>query len=256
MRGQLAAMKQAETDIWISKIQSIDTSHLRELRQIALLTLFVWSIATIASALSHYYLISPLLTWFAWYFPDVQLVNFDVTSPFSLLISLSMVTGFLVTLPWLCFFLWRFISPGLYEHERSFLRFSLVLLLCSTVILQIFSLGIVVPACLRFFIQFNQKYFGASIDIFSLISFIVTIQKGFLLCSLLPSVLAICLRLRLISLYTLEKWRGHFYILAFIVAMFLTPPDVISQTLMALSLIALFEITLYILQKKFSAVFV
>ena len=105
MRGQLVAMKQAEIDIWISKIQSIDSSHLRELRQIALLTLFVWSVATIASALSHYYLISPLLTWFAWYFPDVQLVNFDVTSPFSLLISLSMVTGFLVTLPWLCFFL-------------------------------------------------------------------------------------------------------------------------------------------------------
>lgn len=238
-------------DDLVSNLEKNEPSSYRNLTTLRLyvqLCLFLWLVSTIVVFLNHQTLISAILQLFSQSFQSWQVVSLDVTKPFSLLLSFSCFLGLLVISPVILVLTWKFITPGLYEHERRQLWLHLCVTLLSIIVLQAFSLLFVVPKALKFFLEFNQVYVGPIVDVFSLIDFITTIQKGFFICSLLPPALSLLLRFKVLSLYTVEKGRKWFYVGSFIVAMLLTPPDVISQCLMALPLIALFELTLVFLK--------
>lgn len=211
----------------------------------------VWLFLSFLIFINYQLILDFFVNYFSSNFDTVQVVSLEVTKPFTLLLSGSFFLSFVLVLPIVLFYFWRFVIPGLYPHEVQVLKLHLVLTLASVVLFQFFSLFVVAPTALSFFLHFNQLYLGNMVDIISLTSFVLSIQKGFFICSLLPAVLSLLLRFRLLSLYTVEKSRRWFYLASFVIAMFLTPPDVISQCLMAMPLIFLFEGTIFILKYVF-----
>ena len=223
-------------------------SNLSLLRKYFYLCFVIWILLFFSVFFYHHIFLDFLVNYFSSNFDEVQLVSLEVTKPFSLLLSASLYFSFILVLPLILFYFWRFISPGLYPHEIKVFKNHLVLSLLSVTLFQFFSFYFVAPTALKFFLNFNQAYLGNMVDIFSLAYFVFSIQKGFFICSLLPVFLSILLRFRVLSLYVVEQSRRWFYIGAFILAMLLTPPDVISQCLMAIPLIFLFEGTILFLK--------
>ena len=246
-------MSVSPTDSIISENTSVESqnqfNNLSLLRRYFVIFFTIWLFLSGCIFFHHGQIIQGIISFLG---PNLtsgfKIISLDVTKPFSLLISASLFSSFIFLMPLLIYFSWKFVTPGLYHHEVTILKYHVIFLLLSIISLQLFSFFIVVPKALNFFLSFNIQYFGDMLDLFSLLQFILLIQKGFLICSLLPIVMSILLRFRFISLYAIERFRRWFYVGAFCVAMLLTPPDVISQCLMAIPLILLFELTIIFLK--------
>lgn len=251
-------MKEAEKNPQQSILKAVTNnteikrgSELKTLRSYAVFLTTLWLLFTglffyfhghLADVLKNFF--SPLLQEKNW-----SIINLQLTSAFSLLLSFSAFLGAIATLPFLLGLCWSFIHPGLYPHEKHTLALHLGITLLLVVVIQLFSFLFVIPSALNFFLGFHEQFFDKILDFQSLLGFILSIQKGFFLCSLLPVALSCLLRLKILSLHQIHQSRRIFYLLAFIIGMLLTPPDVLSQCLLAFTLIALFEGTIFSLTR-------
>ena len=229
--------------------QAQSSNCLLELRNIFFKYIILSLALSLVFLFYHHRIIECILFLLKTQFYDLKLVNFEVTRPFSLVLSLVFFLSLLILMPFFLYSLWSFIAPGLYAREKKILRFHLLFTFSCIVLLQLFSCFIVVPAALKFFLAFNGQYFEQTLTLLSLIDFMMVMQKGFFLCSCLPPLLSLLLHFQMISFYRVQRARPYLYVLCFTLAMLLTPPDVISQVLMAIPLIGLFELTLWILKR-------
>ena len=173
------------------------------------------------------------------------LIATNVISPFIVPLKITMMAAFLVALPVVLYQVWAFVAPGLYSHEK---KLVLPLVVSSTVL---FIAG--VAFCYYFvfgqvfaFIQgFAPKSITAAPDIEAYLSFVLTMFIAFGATFEVPVAVVVLARMGLVTVAKLKEWRGYFWVLAFIVAAVITPPDVVSQLALAIPMCLLYEVGIW-----------
>lgn len=165
----------------------------------------------------------------------------QVASPFLTPFKTSMFVAVFLAMPVILYQAWRFVAPGLYRKEK---RFAFPLLLSSIVLFYTgvaFAYFVVFPLMFAFFAAVSPEGVTMMTDISSYLDFILTIFFAFGLAFEVPIATVMLVWSRLVSLETLGKARAYVFLGAFVMGMLLTPPDAISQTLLAVPVYLLYE---------------
>lgn len=217
-------------------------SHLLELRDRLLRAL----VATLVIALPCLYFANDIFTWLsaplrAQLPPGTALIATSVVAPFMTPFKLALLAAVFLAMPVILYQVWAFIAPGLYRHER---RFALPLFVSSVVLFYCgtaFAYFAVFPLIFRFFVLTTPAGVQMMTDMTQYMDFSVMLFFAFGLAFEIPVATVLLVRTGLVRLETLTKNRGYVLLAIFIVAAFLTPPDPVSQTMMALPMYALYE---------------
>ena len=170
-----------------------------------------------------------------------QLIAVEVASPFFAPIKLAFFVAVVVAMPWLLYQLWAFVAPGLYQRER---RLAMPLLASA---LFLFSAGcafayfLVLPAVFGFLASVTPAGVAMMTDINAYLDFVLVIFLAFGASFELPVALVILVLLGWVTPKQLREWRGYAIVGIFVVAAVITPPDVISQLLLAIPMVVLYE---------------
>ena len=180
-----------------------------------------------------------------------KLIAVGVASPFLIPFKLALLVAFLLTLPYAFYQLWGFIAPGLYQHEKRLITPLLVSSVALFYIGMAFAYFVVIPMIARAAVAFAPNNVNPTPDIAEYLDFSVAMFLAFGLSFETPVATILLIGMGVVSVDTLTKARPYIIVGAFVVAMFLTPPDVVSQILMAVPIWLLFELGL-VLSKLFS----
>jgi sec-independent protein translocase protein TatC len=168
----------------------------------------------------------------------------DVTGTFFVPLKVTLMTAFLVALPYVLWQAWAFVAPGLYQHEK---RLALPVLISSCVFFLIgmaFAYFVVFPVAFTFFAAYAPAGVTMMTDIDKYLSFVLTMFIAFGLTFEVPVVVIVLVRMRVVSLEKLRAIRPYVIVGAFVVGAIFTPPDVVSQLLLAVPMWLLYELGL------------
>lgn len=175
-----------------------------------------------------------------------QLVSLDITSTFTVPMKLALISACVVTAPYGFFQLWSFAAPGLYSHEKK----TILPFLISSILLFyfgiVFNFLILAPMAITFFIKSAPHNVVIMTDMRYYLDFILTILFSGGLAFQVPVITLALIQFNLVTTTFLTHLRPYIIVLVFIVGMLLTPPDVVSQILLALPMWGLFELGLFI----------
>ena len=175
--------------------------------------------------------------------PDgAHLIAIEVASPFFAPLKLAFFTALVVTMPWLLYQAWAFVAPGLYKREK---KLALPLLVSAVLLFYAgcaFAFFVVLPAVFGFLTHVTPDGVAMMTDINAYLNFVLVIFLAFGISFQLPVALVILVLLGWVTPAQLREWRGYAIVGIFVVAAVLTPPDVVSQLLLALPMIALYEL--------------
>ncbi len=180
--------------------------------------------------------------------PDggATMIATDVASPFFTPIKLTLVTSVFVAVPMILHQVWGgFIAPGLYKHERKLimpLLFSSSLLFYAGVS---FAYFVVFPLVFGFFTSIAPEGVQVATDIASYLDFVLALFMAFGIAFEIPVAIILLCWTGATDPQTLKQKRPFIVVAAFVVGMMLTPPDIISQTLLAIPMCLLFEVGLF-----------
>ncbi|PSW19377.1 twin-arginine translocase subunit TatC [Photobacterium sanctipauli] len=169
----------------------------------------------------------------------------DVASPFFTPIKLTLVTSVFVAVPMILYQVWGFIAPGLYKHERKLimpLLFSSSLLFYAGVS---FAYFVVFPLVFGFFTSIAPDGVQVATDIASYLDFVLALFMAFGIAFEIPVAIILLCWTGATDPQSLRTKRPYIIVAAFVVGMMLTPPDIISQTLLAIPMCLLFEVGLF-----------
>ncbi|WP_427981904.1 twin-arginine translocase subunit TatC [Agarivorans sp.] len=217
--------------------------HLIELRKRLLLAL-AWLVLSFISLLwfandIYHYLATPLLKLLP---EGSSMIATDVAAPFFTPIKLTLFCAFAISIPMFIYQAWRFIAPGLKSQERKLFMPLLVsgsLLFYSGVA---FAYGVVLPAAFSFFTATTPQGVAMATDISSYLDFVLALFSAFGLAFEIPVVVFLLCKLGICEVSSLSQARPHVVVASFVLGMLLTPPDIISQTLLAIPMCLLFEL--------------
>jgi sec-independent protein translocase protein TatC len=214
-------------------------------RLIYCIALFFVILALLLPFSSHLYLCfaKPLLNQLP---VGSRLISTTVMAPVLIPIKFTVMLALFIMMPFILYQFWLFTAPALYVKERRLLW--LVLLLSSSLFYSgvLFSYQFIVPFLIGFFVKISPDYIQILPDISYYLDLVLQLLFGFGLIFEVPLLIIVAVASGFLALQTLVGWRRYFIVLAFIVAMLLTPPDVVSQILLALPLCLLFEIGIFI----------
>jgi len=171
-----------------------------------------------------------------------QLIAVEVASPFSAPLKLAFFAALMVTMPWLLYQAWAFVAPGLYAREK---RLAMPLLVSALALFYAgcaFAYFIVLPAVFAFLQKVTPAGVAMMTDINAYLDFVLVIFLAFGASFELPVALVILVLLGWVTPQQLREWRGYAIVGIFVVAAVITPPDVVSQLLLALPMVALYEV--------------
>lgn len=222
-------------------------SHLVELRNRLIYSIL--SVFAILGALLYFtspneiysYLAGPLLKQMP---SSSTMIATEVASPFFTPFKLTFVVAIFAAIPFILYQFWAFVAPGLYKHER---RLILPLLIASTFLFFLgaaFAYYIVFPLVFGFLTHTAPAGVAVMTDISHYLDFILAMLFAFGICFEVPIFTIVLVWTGLVSTATLSEQRPYVIVGAFIIGMFLTPPDAFSQTLLAVPMWLLFEIGL------------
>lgn len=169
----------------------------------------------------------------------------DVASPFFTPIKLTLVTSVFVAVPMILYQVWGFVAPGLYKHERKLimpLLFSSSLLFYGGVS---FAYFVVFPLVFSFFTSIAPEGVQVATDIASYLDFVLALFMAFGIAFEIPVAIILLCWTGATDPESLKQKRPYIFVAAFVVGMLLTPPDIISQTLLAIPMCLLFEVGLF-----------
>lgn len=179
--------------------------------------------------------------------PGTKPIFTDQAGAFFTLTKVAFLTAVLVSLPWLLYQAWAFVAPGLYEHEK---RFALPLIVSSVFFMLVgisFAYLFVLPAAYKFFISFSAQTGAETLqDLQKYWDFTLAIFFGFGLTFEVPVVQMLLVKLGMVTPQQLRDARRYVIVGAFVVAAVLTPPDVLSQFMLAIPLIILYELGIWL----------
>ncbi|KXI22787.1 Sec-independent protein translocase subunit TatC [Photobacterium sanguinicancri] len=174
-----------------------------------------------------------------------SMIATDVASPFFTPIKLTLVASVFVAVPMILYQVWGFIAPGLYKHERKLimpLLFSSSLLFYAGVS---FAYFVVFPLVFGFFTSIAPEGVQVATDISSYLDFILALFMAFGIAFEVPVAIILLCWTGATDPESLRQKRPYIVVGAFVVGMMLTPPDIISQTLLAVPMCILFEVGLF-----------
>jgi sec-independent protein translocase protein TatC len=169
----------------------------------------------------------------------------DVTGTFLVPLKVTLLAAFLVALPWVLWQVWAFVAPGLYKHEQ---RLAMPLIVSSVLFFFIgmaFAYFVVFPWIFAFFVGFTPAGVQMMTDIDKYLSFVLWMFVAFGVTFEIPVVLVVLVRLNVVPLVKLKQFRRYVIVGAFIVAAVITPPDVVSQLMLAVPMCLLYELGLF-----------
>jgi sec-independent protein translocase protein TatC len=170
-----------------------------------------------------------------------QLVATSVISPFMTPFKLSLFVALLLAIPYVLWQVWAFVAPGLYKHEK---RFAIPLVLSSIVLFYAgaaFAYSFVFPVMFDFFAKTTPVGVTMMTDISNYLDFVLTMIFAFGVAFEVPIAVVLLVISGVVSLEKLRGARGYVLIGIFVIAAFLTPPDAISQSIMAIPMYLLYE---------------
>jgi sec-independent protein translocase protein TatC len=170
----------------------------------------------------------------------------DVTGTFLVPLKVTLMAAFLLALPFVLYQAWAFVAPGLYQHEK---RLALPVIVSSCVFFALgmaFAYFVVFPIAFGFFAGYAPAGVQMMTDIDKYVSFVLTMFIAFGLTFETPVVVVVLVRLGVVSLEKLRAARPYVIVGAFVIGAVVTPPDVISQLLLAIPLWVLYEVGLFL----------
>jgi len=170
-----------------------------------------------------------------------QLIATNVMSPFTVPFKLSFFVAVFIAMPWVLYQVWAFVAPGLYRHEK---RFAVPLVVSSILLFYIgvlFAYFFVFPVMFAFFASTTPKGVAMMTDITSYLDFVLIMFLGFGLAFEVPIAVVLLVITGIVRLEKLKENRRYVLIGVFIAAAFFTPPDAVSQSMMAIPMYLLYE---------------
>jgi len=170
-----------------------------------------------------------------------QMIAIDVASPFFAPIKLAFFVGLLLAMPVVLYQLWAFVAPGLYRHER---RLAMPLLVSSVTLFYAgcaFAYFLVLPLVFAFLTSVTPAGVAMMTDISRYLDFVLVLFLAFGFSFEVPVAVVILAAMGWVTVAQLKAARSYVIVAAFVVAAIVTPPDVVSQLLLAIPMCLLYE---------------
>ncbi len=223
-------------------IQQSLISHLIELRDrllriVICLLLVSLALMPFASEIYHF-LATPLLQSLP---TGGQMIATDVTTPFFVPLKAVLLAGFILALPYILYQVWGFIAPGLYSKERRMISplvfASVLLFLCG----MAFAYFLVFPVVFGFISDIAPDDVAVMTDIGKYLDFTMTLFIAFGLAFEVPVAVVMMVNAGVVSISALREARAYVVVAAFVLGAIFTPPDIVSQFMLAIPLWLLYE---------------
>ena len=223
------------TENFISHLLELRNRLLRALIAIGVVFVFLfWFAGDLYTLLAH-----PLLAALP---KGGQMIATDVTTPFMVPMKVAMMTAFMVALPYVLYQMWAFVAPGLYVHEKKLIAplvvASTLLFLCG----MAFAYFLVFPMVFGFIAATAPQGVAVMTDINKYLDFVLTMFVAFGITFEVPVAVILLVRLNIVSVAKLKEVRPYVVVGAFVIGAVFTPPDVVSQIMLAMPLWLLYEI--------------
>jgi sec-independent protein translocase protein TatC len=234
--------------IWRKAIASDDklpfTDHLDELRHRLIISVIGIGVGfAISYAFSQQILLllqRPMPT---------RLIFIAPTEAFFVNLKVALYTGLFLSIPLILFQVWKFVAPGLYEHER---RYSYPFLIISTVLFLVgaaFAYLVILPVALHFLIAQGGELWQPNITLSNYLAFCMRLLLAAGLIFEFPVLMYFLTKVGVVTPEFLVKNRKYAVLVAFVLSAILTPPDVFSQILLAIPLFLLFEVSIFVAKR-------
>lgn len=175
-----------------------------------------------------------------------KMIATGVITPFLIPVKVTLLVAFVIALPWVLYQVWAFIAPGLYTHEKKLIAplviSSSILFIAGIAFCYFFVFGVV----FKFVNDFAPASVSVAPDIDSYFGFVMTMFLAFGITFEVPIVVIVLVRMGLVTVEKLKEIRPYVIVGAFVIAAIVTPPDVMSQLLLAVPLCLLYEIGLWV----------
>ncbi len=215
--------------------------HLTELRRRLIYSLIAFILSTILAYRFSEIIVKNMIH----NTEDIDFVFITPTELFMSHIKIAVIGGAILALPIILFNIWMFAKPGLTSHERRSVLKATSLSGILFIIGALFGYLIVLPLTIDFFTSFQIDGIKPMISFSSYLSFTISFVLAFSIVFQLPILMTIVVKFGLVSTNTLNKNKKAAIIVIFVLAAILTPPDVVSQVLLAIPMILLFEIGMF-----------
>ncbi|MDP2828501.1 MAG: twin-arginine translocase subunit TatC [Sulfuricellaceae bacterium] len=175
-----------------------------------------------------------------------QMIATDVTTPFFVPMKVTMMAAFLISLPYVLYQAWAFVAPGLYTHEK---RLAVPLIAASTFLFlcgMAFAYFLVFPVVFGFVASVAPEGVAVMTDIDKYLNFVLTLFMAFGITFEVPIAVILLVKMNMVSIEKLKEVRPYVVVGAFILGAIFTPPDVVSQIMLAFPLWLLYELGIII----------
>jgi sec-independent protein translocase protein TatC len=171
-----------------------------------------------------------------------QMIATEVTTPFFVPIKVTMMAAFLLALPWVFYQVWAFVAPGLYQHEK---RLGVPLVVASVLLFLLgmsFAYFLVFPVVFGFIVGVAPEGVAVMTDIGKYLDFVMTLFIAFGITFEVPVAVVLLVKMGMVSIAKLREIRPYVVVGAFVIGAIFTPPDVISQFMLAVPMWLLYEL--------------
>lgn len=170
-----------------------------------------------------------------------QMIATAVTTPFFVPMKVAMLAAVVISMPHTLYQLWAFIAPGLYQHEK---RFAAPMVILGTLLFlsgMAFAYFLVFPVVFGFITATAPEGVAVMTDIGNYLDFVMTLFLAFGIAFEVPVAVVLLVKLGMVSVATLKEIRAYVIVGAFVIGAIFTPPDVVSQIMLAVPLWLLYE---------------
>lgn len=171
-----------------------------------------------------------------------------VTTPFFVPMKVTMLAAFLLALPWMLYQCWAFVAPGLYPHEKRYLRPLLVAALLLFFVGMSFAYFVVFPLVFAFIVASTPVGVAVMTDISEYLDFVIGMFMAFGFAFEVPIAVILLALMGWVNITQLKEARAYVIVGAFVLGAIFTPPDIVSQCLLAIPLWLLYEIGLLVVR--------
>ncbi len=171
-----------------------------------------------------------------------RMIATGVITPFMVPVKVTMMAAFVVSLPVVLYQVWAFVAPGLYRHEQ---RLAIPLIVSSSLLFltgMAFCYFVVFKTVFSFIASFAPESITPAPDIEAYLGFVMTMFLAFGITFEVPVAVILLVRMGIVTVKQLQQSRGYVVVGAFVIAAVVTPPDVVSQFLLAVPLCVLYEV--------------